>query len=79
MKEKFIEPWLDCALHVECVAPGGAKLGPCVNITHDGHYVGCHRYDQSALGLILAREFGKDFVNTHNQTISKSIWTIKRM
>ena len=79
MKEKFIEPWLDCALHVECIAPRGAKLGPCGKMTHDGHYVGCHRYDQSALALILAREFGKDFVNTHNQTLSKSIWTIKRM
>ena len=38
MKEKFIEPWLDCALHVECIAPKGSKLGPCAHTrNHDGH------------------------------------------
>ena len=61
MKEKFIEPWLDCALHVECIAPKGSKGWPCGHIiNHDGHYIGCHRYDQSALNLILAREFGPE-------------------
>ena len=29
MEEKLIEPWLDCALHKECIAPKGAKLSPC--------------------------------------------------
>ena len=81
MKEKFIEPWLDCALHVECIAPKGSKLGPCAHTrNHDGHYVGCHRYDQSALNLILAREFGPEVaIIVRNTTLSDSIWVIKRM
>ena len=81
MKEKFIEPWLDCALHVECIAPKGSKRGPCAHTrNHDGHYVGCHRYDQSALNLILAREFGPEVAMiVRNTTLSDSIWVIKRM
>ena len=81
MKEKFIEPWLDCALHVECIAPKGSKRWPCGHIiNHDGHYIGCHRYDQSALNLILAREFGPEVAMiVRNKTLSDSIWAIKRV
>ena len=80
MQQRLIDPWLDCALHEECIAPKGAKLWPC-NFTknHDGHYVGCHRYDQSALNLILAREFGLDgILKGANKVITNSIWSIKR-
>ena len=80
MQEKLIEPWLDCALHVECIGPKGARHVPC-NFTdiHDGRYVGCHRYDQSALNLILTREFGLDAVQkTFNRKISRELWTIER-
>ena len=80
MQEKLIKPWLDCALHQDCIAPKGSRLRPC-NFTdvHDGHYIGCHRYDQSALNLILAREFGVDGVlKGANKTITLPIWKVVR-
>ena len=80
MKDKFIEPWLDCALHGECIAPEGAKNIPChFTNKHDGRYVDCHRFDQSALNLILAREFGMDSIKKGaNRAITSSIWDIVR-
>ena len=76
MKEVLIEPWFDCALKKECIAPAGAKISPChFTNNHDGHYVGCHRYDQSALDLILAREFGATVpLKAQNAAVSGSIW-----
>ena len=82
MQEKLIEPWLDCALHQECIAPEGSTVSiKACNFTkvHDGHYIGCHRYDQSALNLILAREFGVDGVlKAVNKTITLPTWRVDR-
>ena len=80
MKEKLIEPWLDCALHKECIAPKGATLFTChMTQNHDGHYIGCHRFDQSALNVILAREFGLDGVlKGSNRNITLPVWEIAR-
>ena len=80
MREKLIEPWLDCALHQECIAPKGAVPSPCMfTKIHDGRYINCHRYDQSALNMILLREFGLDAVKkASNTTISKPTWSIVR-
>ena len=80
LQEKLIELWLDCALHQECIAPKGSKLWPChFTKVHDGHYIGCHRYDQSALNLILAREFGVDGVlKAVNTTITHPTWRVDR-
>jgi len=61
MKTKFLNYWADCALHQECIAPHGATLLNCdlkTAMKKTGVYVGCHRYDQSALDMILIREFG---------------------
>ena len=80
MLEKLIKPWLDCALHQECIAPKGSRLRPC-NFSDVGHgrYVGCHRYDQSALNLILAREFGVDgLLKGANKTITDPTWRVDR-
>ena len=57
---KILEPWADCALHKECIAPEGAQLLCWAVKRNDakGASRGCHRYDQSALNMILAREFG---------------------
>ena len=80
MRENLIEPWLDCALHQECIAPKGAALAPCrFTEIHDGRYINCHRYEQSALNMILLREFGLDAVkNASNTTISQPTWSIAR-
>ena len=80
MKKKLIDPWVDCALHKECIAPSGAKSIPCGKRSNDGHYIGCHRFDQSALNLILAREFGLDYYSKGtNEPLSHSIWKVRRM
>ena len=82
MREKLIEPWLDCALHQECIAPKGAALAPCrFTKIHDGRYINCHRYEQSALNniMILLREFALDAVKkASNTTISQPTWSIAR-
>ena len=80
MQEKLIEPWLDCALHQECIAPKGSRLKPCdFTKVGQGYYVGCHRYDQSALNLILAREFGVDgLLRGANTTITHPTWRVDR-
>ena len=81
MKEKLIEPLLDCALHKECIAPKGTRTSPChFTRNHDGHFIGCHRYDQAAMDMILAREFGPDVpIRAQNSSLSRSIWTYKRL
>lgn len=61
-KAKLIGPWTDCAVHKDCIAPNGSSNAPCnmelQKKKGNGIYIGCHRYDQSALSMILIREFG---------------------
>lgn len=83
----IMKPWVDCALHPDCIAPKGAVLWgsafyyPFIH-THwyrDGSYVGNHRYDQSALNLILIREFGLDKIKDYlNQTLNDALWQVDR-
>ena len=69
--QKIIDPWEDCATHTECIAPAGSKRFPCSPVgVCDGHFVGCHRYDQSAINLVLAREYGMDY---HTKAVDRSI------
>ena len=68
LKKKLLDSWADCALHQECIAPSGVtiwncKVDPKHNYTADGAYIGCHRYDQSAMNLILYREFGMKYID----------------
>ncbi len=62
---KILDDWVDCALHQECIAPVGASVwgpgncapkigGPQVTL-----FSGCHRFDQSALDLIMYKHCGK--------------------
>ena len=62
MKTKFLNYWVDCGLNQECIAPPGATKRNC-NFTlgpykRSGVFIGCHRFDQSAMSMILIREFG---------------------
>eukprot|EP01083_Nonionella_stella_P015034 42084_1 len=43
VKSRIVDPWVDCALRMECFAPRGSSLRN-------------HRYDQAALSIILKRE-----------------------
>ena len=52
----IMKAWVTCALDVNCISPEGSRLAPCC---------GCHRYDQSALQIILNHFFlfPSDFTN----------------
>lgn len=54
MRKRFMRHWVDCARKTNCIAPEGSKLAPCN--WSEPVFAGCHRYDQSALNLILFRE-----------------------
>ena len=69
VREKILGNWVDCAFHEECMAPPNTSVWGCKGqFLHDysssGEYIGCHRYDQSALNLILYREFGIDSMDS---------------
>ena len=62
VKKQLIKPWTDCALHSECIAPNGSGSRCDFELrkkrSNEGIYIGCHRYDQSALSMLLIREYG---------------------
>ncbi|CAG5118455.1 unnamed protein product [Candidula unifasciata] len=51
---ELMRPWLVCALNEQCIAPTNARYSGCIEIRHP-HTTGCHRYDMSALSIILNR------------------------
>ena len=57
----ILHNWFLCILDVKCIAPPGSVLGPCNwTLSHmPGRFVGCHRYDQSALSVVLLKMFGE--------------------
>ena len=70
MRKRFLQNWVDCAFHEECMAPRDAVVdcNPVKRLfigrfSPEGQYIGCHRYDQSALDMILYREFGVSSAN----------------
>ena len=86
-QEKFLSNWVDCASHQECISPKGASVSRCslnnINLPgYKGEYAGCHRYDQSALNLILYREFGvENWKNRSPLKLTKGptkMWTVER-
>ena len=77
---KILEPWVDCALHKECIAPEGAELicDETYGIDAKGAYRGCHRYDQSALNMILVREFGLSVWDLFHIKEMKGVLSVER-
>ena len=77
---KILEPWVDCVLHKECIAPEGAEL--TCNKTNGLNakvvYSGCHRYDQSAHNMILVREFGLSVWDSFHIKETAGIWKVQR-
>ena len=68
--DNILSRWVDCAMHVECIAPKGASLYGCnFPPEPDYAYVGCHRYDQSALNLIIIQLGGPYLKAVVNGTI----------
>ncbi|CAG5127742.1 unnamed protein product [Candidula unifasciata] len=51
-------PWVKCALLEECISPPGAQNSGCNYFRRPLYkYSGCHRYDMSALNIILGKAF----------------------
>ena len=80
IKEKYLVPWIDCGMHMDCISPKGATVGGCHKIDPTGKYIGCHRYDQSAMNMILLREFGAPLFAKFNREkkYSRFVVTVKR-
>ncbi|XP_063228177.1 uncharacterized protein LOC134534080 [Bacillus rossius redtenbacheri] len=54
-------PWVQCALTHDCILPIGAQSGGCrFNKKPQYRYAGCHRYDESALNIVLGLHFDFD-------------------
>lgn len=54
VKREIIFWWVLCALEVDCMAPSGHYLYCNKKDLDAGKYAGCHRYDQSALNILVA-------------------------
>jgi len=81
MHSKFLNYWVDCALHQECIDPHGATLWNCdlkIAKKGTGVYTGCHRFDQSALDMILIREFGLGVWDSVVHKDSLSLFQVNR-
>ncbi|KAL1463529.1 hypothetical protein WDU94_015272 [Cyamophila willieti] len=66
-------PWVQCALIQECIYPIGAQSDGC-RFDKKPHfrYSGCHRYDESALNLVLGLHFGVDNVSLYSWDNSRT-------
>lgn len=67
LQHTFISPFVDCALHADCIAPPGSSPFGCNNALYGQQVknidkleevknIGCHRFDQSVLTVLFARE-----------------------
>ena len=56
--ERLMLPWVQCALTVQCICPKGAQHVGCDHQRKPRYlYTGCHRYETSALNVILGAMF----------------------
>ena len=83
MRTRFINYWVDCAAHQECISPLGSKVRHCNFKLCDrkkgyGVYIGCHRYDQSAMAMILIREFGLRIWNLTVHSETRGLFYLER-
>ena len=59
----IIDLWCDCSMHEECIAPKNTIHWPCkFELVKKGsiQFIGCHRFDQSALNVAIFREYGRE-------------------
>ncbi|XP_059153643.1 uncharacterized protein LOC131939377 [Physella acuta] len=56
----LLEPWAKCALVSECMCPVDPDL--VINCIKPVAYHRCHRFDQSALGILTAKLFNTDIL-----------------
>jgi hypothetical protein len=66
--------WFLCALHVDCIAPTNdlyCKFATGPN--RYAYYANCHRYDQSALNVLLVNHFVKQLSSNDSQLVDRSL------
>lgn len=56
----IMKPWLKCALNSACIAPPKSRYSGCFEM-RSPKTTGCHRYDQSALSIIMDRVYQFSF------------------
>ena len=63
VRHAVIEPWLACAFSTNCIMPAGGACFPTFSrfSEYSGMIGVCHRNDQSAISLILAKLFREKF------------------
>ena len=58
LRNSLMRQWLGCALSSQCMDPPGAHVCCCKSgISQTGVFIGCHRYDQAAISVILMKMF----------------------
>lgn len=57
--KNFIRPWSKCALNRNCISPSGSKERCDVKKYSPKSYANCHRFDQSALSLLILMKANK--------------------
>ena len=67
--------WFLCALEPACIAPT-TDLFCSFNGTEQ--YGKCHRYDQSALNILLANYFDGDYMAYFQSAVVGSVLSVKR-
>lgn len=53
ISQRIINTWAICATNDKCLAPPDAQLKCQMNKLKKGIYANCHRFDQSALSIML--------------------------
>lgn len=61
----LMKPWLMCALNPECIAPSWSRLDGCLHYRRP-QTTGCHRFDMSALSIIVNRGSQYTLNSKHN-------------
>lgn len=56
----IMKPWLKCALNKDCIVPPKSRYEGCFHMRKP-KTTGCHRYDQSALSIIMDRMYQFNF------------------
>ncbi|XP_071095938.1 uncharacterized protein [Haliotis cracherodii] len=74
IREAILKPWIACALDSRCMCPSDPeKLIVCY--THVRKYNKCHRFDQAALNVLLAKLF---WGNEQSFTLSRKYINIQK-
>ncbi|XP_065189302.1 uncharacterized protein LOC135819933 [Sycon ciliatum] len=66
VRDQLMRQWLACAISEQCMAPRGSTRFNCdFSLRAAGKFIGCHRYDQSAISVILWKAFADATANSY--------------